>query len=183
MPIPAADAQNLAPDAAESDHAQRLAEELHALVRNPGAAAHLAIHARDIAARREQERNRVLGNRRIAVIPDGVDFDAARRHVGKTHVARRSGAEKDDMLERGAALDQRRRQVGVVVDGDVVAVEDCRQRVLRVGLAIDVDRRIVDAKDALPDRRELIVAVEEQRFHSAAPLGDSLSPRAGRGLG
>jgi hypothetical protein len=46
----AADPHDLAPDAAEPDHAERLAEELHALVRHPGAGAHLAIHARDIAA-------------------------------------------------------------------------------------------------------------------------------------
>jgi hypothetical protein len=32
---------------------------------------------------------------------------------------------------------------------------------LRIGLPIDVDRRIVSAYDALPDWRELIVTVEK----------------------
>ena len=81
------------------------------------------------------------------------------------------------MLERRALVDQFGRHVGMVVDADVVAVEHARQFVARERLAVDVDRRIVGAQHALPHRRQLVVAVEEQGFH------DSLSPRAGRGLG
>ena len=87
------------------------------------------------------------------------------RQLGDIHVARGAGAEKDDVLEPFASFDQRRRQVGVVVDADVVAVEQSRQLGRRERGAIDVDRRIVGAHDPLPHRRQLIVAVDEQRFH------------------
>ena len=59
---------NLAADAAEPDHAERLAEELHAFVRHPGAGAHFAIHAGDIAAGGEHQRDGVLGDRGVAVV-------------------------------------------------------------------------------------------------------------------
>ncbi len=52
---------------------------------------------------------------------------------------------------------------------DVVAAEHARQLVRRERLAVDVDRRIVGAKDPLPDRRQLIVAIEEQRSHLPLP--------------
>jgi len=65
------------------------------------------------------------------------------------------------VLERVAAVDEVRRQIRMVVDADVVALEHARQFTLRIGLPIDVDRRIVRAYDALPDWRELIVTVEK----------------------
>ena len=49
---------------------------------------------------------------------------------------------------------------------DVVAFEHARQFGPLERLAIDVDRRVVGANDALPHRRELIVAVEEKGFHA-----------------
>ena len=64
-----------------------------------------------------------------------------------------------------ATLDQIGRHVGMVVDRDVVAGEHQRQFVARERLGIDVDFRIVGTNHALPHRRQLVVAVEEDRFH------------------
>ena len=63
------------------------------------------------------------------------------------------------------------RHIGMIVDGDVVAVEQARQFVPLERLAVDVDRRIVGAQHPLPDRRQLIVAVEKKRFHFTSPDG------------
>ena len=123
----AADAHHLAADAAEPDDAERLAVKLHAFARRPGAGADLTIHARDVAARGQHQRDGVLGDRGVAVALDGVDANAARLELGDVHVARRAGAEKDDVLERVALRDQFGRHVGVVVDADVVAVQQPRQ--------------------------------------------------------
>ena len=111
----------------------------------------------------------MFGDSGIAVIPDGVDLDATRGELGEVHVARGPGAEKHDVLKRVAAIDQVGRQIGMVVDADVVAPEHPRQVFRWIGLPIDVDRRIVGAHHALPNRRELIVAVEEKRFHPPHP--------------
>ena len=59
----------------------------------------------------------------------------------------------------------------MVVDADHVALEHARQIIALERRAIDVDRRIVGAHDALPNRRELIVAVEKERFHCWAVDG------------
>ena len=48
----------------------------------------------------------------------------------------------------------------------VVAVEQPRQLLPLERLAVDVDRRIVGAQHPLPDRRQLVVAVEEKRPHA-----------------
>ena len=122
-----ADARDLAADAAEPDHAQRLAEQLHALVRRPDAGAHLAVHARDVARGGHHQRDRVLGHRGVAVALDDVHLDAARFQFADIHVARGSGAEEHDVLELLALRHQFGRHVGVVVDGDVVAGEHARQ--------------------------------------------------------
>src|SRR6185312_1408126 len=50
-----------------------------------------------------------------------------------------------------------------------VATDDRRQFVALERLAVDVDRRIAGLEHALPHRRELIVAVDEDGFHVSAP--------------
>ena len=162
---PAPHARNFAADAAEPDDAQRLAGKLHAFARNPAAGADFAVHARHVAAGGHHQRDRVLGDSGVAVALDGVDANAARGELVDIHVARRAGAEKHDMLERGAARGQRGRQVAVIVDADRVTAEQSRQLVGGERRAMDIDRRIVGAHDLLPHRRQLIVAVDEQRFH------------------
>src|SRR5438105_12988435 len=67
----------------------------------------------------------------------------------------------------------------MVVDADIVALEHPRQFLLWIGPPIDVDRWIVGAHNAVPDRRELIVAVEKKRFHP--PYPDPLPAPGGRG--
>ena len=161
----ARDAHDLAADAAEPDHAQRLALQLHAFERAPGAGAHRAVHAREPARAGEHQRDGVLGHRPVAVALDGVHGDAAllqRRHV---HVARRPGAEEHDVLERAALRDHVGRHVGMVVDADLVAVDQARQLGGRHRLGIDHDRRVVGPVDPGEDRVELVVAVDEDRFH------------------
>ena len=101
-----ADARHFAADAAEADDAQRLAEKLHALVRRPGAGAHLAVHAGDVARGRHHQRDRVLGHRGVAIALDDVHLDAARLQLVDIHVARGARAEEHDVLELGALRHQ-----------------------------------------------------------------------------
>ncbi len=121
------DARHLAADAAEADDAERLAEELHALMRRPGAGAHLAVHAGDVARGGNHQRDRMLGHRGVAVTLDDVHLDAAAFELADIHVARGPGAEEYDVLEFRALRHQLGRHVGMVVDGDVVALDDARQ--------------------------------------------------------
>ncbi len=148
-----ADACDFAADAAEPDHAQGLAQQLHAFVRGPHAAAHLAVHARDVARGRHHQCNGMLGHRGIAVAFDDVHCDAARLQFADIHVARRTGAEEHDVLEFRALRHQRRRHVGMVVNGDVIAADHARQFLARERLAVNVDFRIVWADHARPHRR------------------------------
>src|SRR5665213_279223 len=113
----------------------------------------------------------MLGDRGVAVTLDDVNLDAAAFQLADIHVARWSGAEKDDVLEFGALRHQRRRHVGVIVDRDLVALDDARQLFARKGCHVDVDRRIVLAVDALPHWRQLFVAVEEDGFHGGTGNG------------
>ena len=117
------DARDLAPDAAEPDHAQRLALELRAFLRRPDAGAHLAVHARHVARCGEQQRDRVLGHRGVAISLDGVHGDAVALEFVDIHVAGGTGAEEYDVLEAAALRHQLGRHVGVVVERDVVAGE------------------------------------------------------------
>ena len=70
-------ARHFGADAAEADDAERLAEQLDTLLRRPLAAAHVAVHARNVACGRKHQRDRVLGDGRVAVALDDVDGDAA----------------------------------------------------------------------------------------------------------
>src|SRR5689334_13876145 len=160
-----ADAGDFAADAAKSDYAQRLAEQLHALVGRPYAGAHLTIHPREITRAGPQQRDGVLGDRGIAIAFDDVYLDAARIELAYIHVARRARSEKDDVPEFGALRHQRRWHVGVIVDRYHVAAYDARQVVACKSLAIDVDRRIIGPDGSFPHRRQPVVAVDKNGFH------------------
>jgi len=54
------------------------------------------------------------------------DANAALRQLTYIHVTPGTGTEKDDVLEPVASLDQRRRQLRVVVDADVVTIQQLR---------------------------------------------------------
>src|ERR1043166_9556759 len=94
-----ADTRYLASNAAKPDHAKRLAEELHAFVWRPDAAAHLAIHVREVTRAGPQQRDGMLGHRRIAIAFDDVNFDAAFVELAHVHVAGGSRAEENDVFE------------------------------------------------------------------------------------
>ena len=168
---PCADARDLASDPAEADNAERLAGELHAFGRLPGPGAHLAIHPRDIARAGEHQRDRVLGDGGVAIALDRVHRDAEIAQRRNVHVARRAGAEEHDMLELPAQGDRLGRQIGMVVEADRAAGEQSRQVGARKGRRIDRDRRVVGAMHARKDRGELLVAVDEKRFHAVIVSG------------
>src|SRR5262249_12244627 len=75
------------------------------------------------------------------------------------------GAEKHDVLEPVALIDEFGRHVGMIVDAYLIALEHARQFGARERDAIDVDRRIIAAQHHLPHWGQLIVAVEEDGFH------------------
>src|SRR5262249_24552966 len=98
-------------NSAESDHPQDFAKKLHAFMWRPDTATDLAIHAREIARARPEQRNGVLGDRGVTVTLDDVDPDAARVEFADVHVAGRPGAKETDVLELETLRHQRRRHV------------------------------------------------------------------------
>jgi hypothetical protein len=117
----------------------------------------------------------MLGYRGIAIAFDDVYLDAARFQFADIHVARRTGAQEHDVLELRALCHQRRRHVGMVVDGDIIAADHAWQILARERLAVNVDFRIVRLDHARPNRRELVVAIEKDGFHGVPAL---TAPRA-----
>ncbi len=113
-------------DAAEADQAERLAGELHAVVAQPVAGAHLAVHHGEPARGGPHQRNRAFGDGGVAIALDQVHVDAELGELFRIHVAARAGAEEHDVLQAGALLRDLGRQRGVVDDGDLGAVEDLR---------------------------------------------------------
>lgn len=168
------DARDLAPNAAEADNAERLAEQLHALGRLPRAGAHLAIHPRNLARTGEQQRDRVLRHRRVAVALDRVHRDPELAQSGDVHIARRAGAQEHDMFEIAALRDR-----------DRVAGKQARQVGARKRRLVHGDGRVIGAMHPHENRFELLVAIDEQRSHSVVAvferfrvspfLGDSIT--------
>ena len=97
MPMPDRHPRDLGGDAAEADQAERLAAELRALGAQPLAVAHAAVHRREAARGGEQQADRALGDRGVAVALDDVDRDADPGERLRVHVAARAGAEEDDV--------------------------------------------------------------------------------------
>ena len=118
------DARDFGGDAAEADQAERLAGELHAIVAQPVAGAHLAVHPGEAARGLPHQRDRAFGDRRIAIALDQVHVDAELGELFRIHVAARAGAEEHHVLQPGAFLRDLGRQRGVVDDRDLGAVED-----------------------------------------------------------
>jgi len=107
----------------------------------------------------------VLGDRGITVALDDVHLDATFVEFGDVHVARRSRAQENDVLEFRTLRDQRCRHVRMVVDCDAVAADDARQFITGECLTVDIDGGIVRPDNALPNGSKLVVAVEENSFH------------------
>ncbi len=159
---------DLGADAAEPDHAQGLAGELHPFQRLPGAGAHRAVHARKAAAAGEHQRDGMLGDGGVAVALDGVYLDGERVERRHVHVARCAGAEEYDVPEALALRDDFGRHVGMIVDADIVSGQELRQLAGLERPGIDHDRGVVGAVRTGKHRIELIVAVDEYGFHGVS---------------
>ena len=137
------------------DHAQGFAQQLHAFMRRPYAAAHFAVHSRDIAGARPHQGDGVLGDRSITVTFDDMHLDAAFIEFVDIHVTRRPCAQENDVLELRTLGDKRCRHVRMVIDCDVVAADDARKLVACKRLAVHVDRGITRPENAFPDGSQL----------------------------
>jgi hypothetical protein len=94
-----------------------------------------------------------------------VDRDAARIQRRDVHVACGAGTEKNDMPQRRALRDDLGRQIGVVVQHDIVTGKDLRDGGAVVRFVINRDGRIVLPPHDREDRPELIVAVKKKGLH------------------
>ncbi len=146
-------------DAAEADHAERLAVELGSLELGPlpGAADQRGVRPRHVAAEREHQRQGVLGGGHRVRFGRVGDDDAAPGRGRDVDVVD-AGAGAADHLEAAGALDQLGSHLGGRADEQRVVVAD-RLVQLRVGhLQAQVDLKAlaqhVDAGvgDLLPDQ-------------------------------
>ncbi len=101
--------------------------ELRAFQRFPDAAANSAVHARDVPATGQHQRDRVLGDRGIAIARNSVHFNAEPFEGSNVHVARCAGAEKHDVLEAAAPCHVPSRHIGMIVKADVVSCQQSGQ--------------------------------------------------------
>jgi hypothetical protein len=120
------DARDFGGDAAKPDQAQRLAGQLDAVLAQPVAGAHLAVHPGDAAGGLPHQRDGAFGNRRVAIALDQVNRYPELGELLRVHVAARAGAQEHDVLEAGAFARNLGRQRRVVDNSDFGAVEDCR---------------------------------------------------------
>ena len=160
---PARHPRHLAPDAAQADDPQRLAQHLHALDLPPLPGAHLAVHPRHAARRRQGQGDRVLGHRGVAVALDGVHGDAAAPGRREVDERGRPGAEEHDPPQPGAPAEDAGIEVGMVIDAGVIAGQQ-RRNVLRLPRRhVDRHGRVARALHACPERGHVVRAVEEDR--------------------
>ncbi len=163
------DARHFAADAAQPHHAQRLALKLHALHRPPAAAAHDAVHGRDVAGRGEDQAHRMLGDRGVAVAADGRDLDAEPFRRREVDEARGPRAEEDDVLQPGAALQRGLAEIGRVVDDRVIPGDLAGHFVLGHGPQADVDRNVRRPVDLLPHTVDVGCRIDEQCLRQGRP--------------
>ena len=160
------DAGGLCGNAAEAKQADGLAGQFHALVAQPVAGAHLAVHLGEAPRTRPHQRDGAFGDRGVAIAADQVHLDAEPGELLDMHVAARAGAEKHDVLEVRALLCDLGRQVGVIDDGDFGAVEHFRQLRRRdVGIAVDLHRDVAVLSQAFHDERQLFAGIDEYGAH------------------
>ena len=131
-------------DAAEADHAERLAVELGALELGPlpGAADQRAVRLGDVAAEGQHQRQRVLGGGdRVRFGRVGDDHAAAGR--GRDVDVVDAGAGAADHLEPLAALDQLGGHLGRRADQDRVVAGDRLAQLLVGHLEAEVDVEVL----------------------------------------
>ena len=164
------DPRDFGGDAAEADQAERLAGELHAVLAQPVAGAHLAVHLRQHAGGCPHQRNRGFRDRGVAIALDEVDLDAERGELVGVHVAARAGAEEDDVLEALALPRDIGRQRGVIDDADLGAAEDIRPLLGRdIRVFVDADLGIAGLALPLEDLGERIIGVDKNSAHGDSP--------------
>ena len=169
------DARDFGGDAAKADQAERLAGELHAVVAQPVAGAHLAVHLGEAARRRPHQRDRAFGHRGVAIALDQVNLDAELGELFRIHVAARAGAEKHHVLQPGAFLRDLGRQRGVIDDGDLGAVEHFGILLRRdVGVAMDPHLGIAGLVQPLEDHRQRFIGIDKNSAHGNPPFLDSV---------
>ena len=127
-------------DAAEADHAERLAVELGALELGPlpGAAGERGVGPRDVAAEGEHQRQGVLGGGDRVRFGRVGDDDAAAGRGGDVDVVD-AGAGAADHLEALGPLDQLRRHLGRRADEQRVVGADRLAQLLLGHLEAEVD--------------------------------------------
>ncbi len=140
-PEPARATRDLLADAAEAEHAERLARELDAAVRLalPAALLQGRVRLRDVARERDEQPDRVLRRRddgRLGRVRD--DDAAAGRRLDVDVVD--ADARTADHLQVRRAIDQLRSQLRRRADDDpVVAVDDRGE----VAVCVDVDVEVL----------------------------------------
>ena len=160
------DARHFRGDAAEADQAERLAGQLHAVLAQPVAGAHLAVHPGDAARGGPHQRDGGFGHRRIAIAPDQVNADAEFGELFRIHVAARAGAQKHDVLQAGAFARNFGRQCGVIDDGNLGPVEHAGQLIRRhIGVAMNAHRGIAGFCQALEDDGERFIGIDKNSAH------------------
>ena len=156
------DARNFRSDAAETDQAERLAGQLHAVFAQPVAGAHLAIHLGDAARGSPHQRDSGFGHRRVAIASDQVDGDAELGEFVRIHVAARAGAEEHHVLEAGAFARDLGRQRGMINNRDLRAVKHFRELVRRdVGIAMNANLGIAGFCQPFENHRQCFVGIDK----------------------
>ena len=156
-------ARDLLADAAEAEHAQRLARELDAPEARalPAAVLERRVRLRDVAGQREQQPDRVLGRRDDGRLRRVRHDDAAARRRLDVDVVH-ADARAADHLQIVRARDQVGTELGRRADDDPVVAPD-RLREVRLGVDVDVEAvaQQLDAggRNLLPDEDLEFVAL------------------------
>src|SRR5580692_6037973 len=160
------DPGDFAGDAAEADQAQRLAGQLHAVLAQPVAGAHLAVHPGNAARGGPHQRDGGLGYRGVAVAPDQVNRDAEFGQFLRVHVTARAGAQKHHMLEPCAFSRHLGWQRGVIDNRDLRAVEHFGQLIGgHVGVAMDAYPGIAGLGQPFEDDGQRFIGIDKNSPH------------------
>src|SRR5262249_61786126 len=95
-------------------------------MRRPNAAAHLSIHAREVARACPQQRDAMLGHCRVAVTFDDMHLAAMVIQFADIHIACRPRAEKNYVFELRTLLHERARHGWDVCNRNRLAPDDYR---------------------------------------------------------
>jgi hypothetical protein len=164
------DPRDFCGDAAEADQAERLAGQLHGILAQPVAGAHLAVHPGDAARGFPHQRDGAFGHRRVAIALDQMHLDPECCELFRIHVAARAGAEKHHVLQPDAFFRYFRRKCCVIDDGDGGAVEQFWVLIRGdVGVAVDPDLWIAGFFQPLENHRQRFIGIDKNTVHGSSP--------------